>query len=344
MPEFTGTYAWLARDPERARRTAAALNLDMVGQDQDQCGSALLIESPPAFAASFAEALLDQVRHSADTPVGSYSGPGRYGLTRMARVPYAGGSDHAVWNDPGFGVPCPMLIQWPDRYYHSSHDTPDRTDPESLALAVRCAATWAGTLAAAGPGEVEALATTTARHARLHALAALSCEPDTLELDRAALAGRAAIRSLARLGRAAPAIERDLAWFIAFLERETPWRASEPPPPSGRVPHRAFAAPLHYHRHLVAGHAALPAETREWLRRLDRDTPDAHVVFELAWFLCDGRRDFAELAAAVRTETGRDVGGPITEFFEILERLGALHWQPVTEARWNTSPRATATR
>ena len=44
---------------------------------------------------------------------------------------YSGGSDHALWLDPGIGVPCPLLIQWPDRFYHSSLDGPGRCDPVS---------------------------------------------------------------------------------------------------------------------------------------------------------------------------------------------------------------------
>ena len=60
---------------------------------------------------------------------------------------YGGGSDHAVWLDPAVGVPASLIIQWPDRVYHSNYDTPECCDPRSLAHAARiaCAAalTWA---------------------------------------------------------------------------------------------------------------------------------------------------------------------------------------------------------
>src|SRR5439155_1242169 len=130
----------------RAAQLVAGVNLDMVGESQELCGSTFLIEHPPCFAASFAEELLGRIRAEAVDWVRSYSGPGHYSLVRMAEVPYSGGSDHAVLNDPQVFVPCPMLIQWPDRFYHSSHDTPDKTDPRSLELAVRCAATYAAPL------------------------------------------------------------------------------------------------------------------------------------------------------------------------------------------------------
>src|SRR6185369_16691866 len=97
--------------------------------------------------------------------VTSFSGPGHYGLVRHAEVPYSGGSDHAVFVDPSIGVPCPLLIHWPDRYYHSSYDTADRVDPRALALSVRCAATYAWTLATTGADEAAALAELVARGA-----------------------------------------------------------------------------------------------------------------------------------------------------------------------------------
>jgi hypothetical protein len=46
-----------------------------------------------------------------------------------------------------------MLIQWPDRFYHTSADTPDRTDHQSLARAGSLAAAYAYWLATAGVEE-----------------------------------------------------------------------------------------------------------------------------------------------------------------------------------------------
>ncbi|HEY6865793.1 MAG TPA: DUF4910 domain-containing protein, partial [Candidatus Eisenbacteria bacterium] len=180
VPELTGTYAYLGSGDEaagsggsaRAARTVAAVNLDMVGEDQARCGSTLLVEHPPCFSGSFAEELLVRIRARAPDWVTSYSGPGHFSLVRMAEVPFGGGSDHAVLVDPAIGVPCPMLIQWPDRFYHSSHDTPDKCDPDSLALAARCAATYAGFLATAGARERAWLLAATARGARRRLIAA----------------------------------------------------------------------------------------------------------------------------------------------------------------------------
>ena len=51
-PEMYGTYAYLASDEQRIARTLAAINLDMVGENQELCGSSFLVERlPQAMAA-----------------------------------------------------------------------------------------------------------------------------------------------------------------------------------------------------------------------------------------------------------------------------------------------------
>ena len=43
-----------------------------------------------------------------------------------------GASDHEVFNDWGVQVPGIMMIDWPDRWYHTSGDHVDKTDPTQL--------------------------------------------------------------------------------------------------------------------------------------------------------------------------------------------------------------------
>src|SRR5262249_27423430 len=109
MPEFTGTYAWRALHPGLARDTVAAVNLDMVGQSQDDCGSPLLLEMAPPFLGSFADELLARIRSAAQdwneagaggAPGADAGAGGSHAAMRLAEVPYSGGSDHALWLDP----------------------------------------------------------------------------------------------------------------------------------------------------------------------------------------------------------------------------------------------------
>lgn len=326
VPEITGTHAWLAHDPARARGLAAALNLDMVGERQDDCGSVFLLEHPPCFAASFAEELVQAIRERAVDWISSYSGPGHYGHTRMAEVPYGAGSDHGVLCDPAVGVPCPMLIQWPDRYYHSSLDTPDRTDPASLALAARTAAAFAAIAADGSDATREGITGLVARGARRRLLRALDGDDAARLGARERVRGDRAIASLARIGVRADAIGRAAAAWAAFAHAEAGPAAPGIRADAERVPRRNLAAPLHSQRFLLAGWDTLPAAGREAWIADEADTPDGALLADIAWSACDGRRTLAEIVELVRLESGRQAPEFIERFFGRVEGLGLLAW------------------
>ncbi len=332
VPEFTGTCAWLARERSRAQDILAAVNLDMVGEDQSQTGSTFLIEHGPYFCASFAEDLLERLRQASLEWVTSYSGAGHFSMMRSAQVPFGGGSDHSALLDPRVGIPCPMLIQWPDRYYHSSYDTPDRCDPRSLELAIRMASGYAAFLAAAGEREVAWLAGVVERAARVRALHALDGDDPCRARERERLRGKSALRSLRRLGWSTEQAEAAADRFESFVEREAapvaPLRepAAESGPSGPRVPRRRLGLALPYPRHLMPGWAELAREEQHAWRSLERDTPDAHLLCDVAWFACDGRRSLDEIVRIVRLETGREAGAFLERFFEVASRMGMCDW------------------
>jgi len=348
LPELTGTHAFFARDREQSARITAALNLDMVGEHQERCGSTLLIEHPPAWAASFAEPLLSHIRREAVDWVTSFSGPGHYSMTRMAEIPYDGGSDHAVFVDPAIGVPCPMLIQWPDRFYHSSHDTPDKTDPGSLALAARCAAVYAGFVAGAGEREAAWIADRVAHDARVRLLQALDGRDAPRATRREILRGERAIASLKRLGVRSSRLEEAQREFLSFVEREAPISAAAPRAHHGekdaRRPRRAIPAPLSHPRRLLPGWSELALEMREAWRRREMQTPSAARITELAWLACDGRRTLDEIEDLVWLESGLEAREHIRSFFGLTAQLGISDWVPEEEAAWNPSAPGTAGR
>ncbi len=347
VPELTGTFAWLAQDGARAHRTVAALNLDMVGEHQERCGSTFLLEHPPCFAGSFAEELLLRIREQAVDWVPSYSGPGYYSMTRMAEVPYSGGSDHAVLLDPAVGIPCPMLIQWPDRYYHSSHDTPDKCDPRSLALAARCAATYVAFLATAAEHELPWLEGAVARGARRRLLQAADAPDHRRAVEREWVRGQAALGSLVRLGVPAERLARQRAALEAFARVEAGWEpgTSAPAATGRRVrPVRRLAAPLHYQRHLLPGWSALPRATRERWRALESATADAPTLAELAWQACDRGRTLDQIAAQVWLETGRHEPEFLERFFALAGKLGLCAMVEEEGEAWSSREPDTATR
>lgn len=153
VPEMTGTYAYLASHEDEIERMVAGLNLDMVGQNQELCGSSFLIECPPQAMPSFAPYLLERLREEFLGETSAFGGTGAYALFRHAVTPFSGGSDHYILSDPTVGVPTPMIIQWPDKFYHTSQDTPDKVDPAMLSRVGSLAATYAYFLANAGREE-----------------------------------------------------------------------------------------------------------------------------------------------------------------------------------------------
>ncbi|MFB0508885.1 MAG: DUF4910 domain-containing protein, partial [bacterium] len=147
VPEMTGTYCYLATNPKRIKKTIAGLNLDMVGQNQDLCKSSFLIEQPPLAMPSYCAELLERVREELISEVPTHGSMGGYALFRYAVSPFSGGSDHYILSDPSVGIPCPMLIQWPDMFYHTSMDTLEKVDPKSLLTVGTISAAYAYFLA-----------------------------------------------------------------------------------------------------------------------------------------------------------------------------------------------------
>ncbi|NCC37533.1 MAG: DUF4910 domain-containing protein, partial [Chloroflexia bacterium] len=158
MPEMTGTYLYLARHEGRIERTVAALNLDMVGADQSRCGSInTIIHTPdalPSFVGDLLEAIRTGMHGVSDTLYGRTEPP----LLRMASAPFSNGSDHYILADPTVGIPTPLIIEWPDRFYHTTADTLDQVSAITLQHNMTLAGTYLAFLANAGSREATWLA------------------------------------------------------------------------------------------------------------------------------------------------------------------------------------------
>ncbi|MCL6450313.1 MAG: DUF4910 domain-containing protein [Acetobacteraceae bacterium] len=150
VPEMTGTFAFLSSREDSIPRWVAGLNLDMVGENHDLCRSAMLAEMPPRALPSFAGVLAARLLKVAVGWVAAHAGENPIPSIRHHVMPFAGGSDHFILSDPTVNVPTPMIIQWPDRFYHSSQDTPDKCDPAMLAKVAALAGTYLQFLADAG--------------------------------------------------------------------------------------------------------------------------------------------------------------------------------------------------
>ncbi len=115
IPEMYGTIAYLT---DHNIDFAYGVNLDMVGENQNITGSYLDIVSPPWSLPSFIGELLSS----------NLENPG----FKRNEGHYTSGSDHYIFDDSTVSVPFTSLTQWPDRFYHSSEDTVDKSSVESL--------------------------------------------------------------------------------------------------------------------------------------------------------------------------------------------------------------------
>jgi aminopeptidase-like protein len=158
MPEMTGSFAYLSRHEEEIPHMIAGLNLDMVGEDQNQTGSVLVMERPPDATVSFTTDLIERLRAMVFDEVKGHTGLGGYSYIRYATTSFSGGSDHYIFSDPTVGVPMPMLNQWPDKFYHTSADTLDKVSVESLEKAGTLATAYTYFLAMAEQQEATWLA------------------------------------------------------------------------------------------------------------------------------------------------------------------------------------------
>lgn len=211
-PEFVGLAAYLHTRGEQPgwERPLMAVNLDMVGEDQRQCGGPLIIEHCPDYLPHFVNALADAVVGALPQASRSYSGAVPCDVWAWRSTPYVGASDHGLLVDRSVGCPAIQLGHWPDRYNHSAADSLDKVDPQELR---RSAAIAASVLYVAcddpDPDRAEGLAHLVSRWVAQRMVACLPSPADPVRtgasdrarrLERAHDVGVGALRSLLEIG------------------------------------------------------------------------------------------------------------------------------------------------
>ncbi|MEM3700462.1 MAG: DUF4910 domain-containing protein [Candidatus Bathyarchaeia archaeon] len=132
VPENMGSAAYLSKHEELYSKLVAGINLDMVGQDQELCKSTLTLDKTPDSLPSY---LNDYVFSLIEQSVKEFDSQTMFGASSTFRYcvsTFSGGSDHVQFNNSTVRVPCVMLLQWPDLYYHTSMDTIDKVSADTL--------------------------------------------------------------------------------------------------------------------------------------------------------------------------------------------------------------------
>lgn len=162
VPEFSGTIPWVNSHLAEVKRAVCDLNIDMAGIRLRANKSFFCLNRSGYSTANPANDVMESCfRYVGESNVeGITDGLGRRGFSRRIISPTGtddpfyyrimslhGSSDNAVFNGWGVGVPGLKMITWPDGYYHSSEDNPDKCDPTQLRRAVVIAASGAYILA-----------------------------------------------------------------------------------------------------------------------------------------------------------------------------------------------------
>lgn len=164
VPEFSGTIPWANSHHDIIMNALCDINLDMVGLRLRDNKSFMYLHRSGYSTAHFVNDVLENYyRYVGETnSEGITDDLGRRGFAKRIVSPTGtddpfyykisslhGSSDNAVFNDWGIGVPGVKMITWPDNYYHTSEDTPDKCDPTQLRRAIIIAAAGAYTMASA---------------------------------------------------------------------------------------------------------------------------------------------------------------------------------------------------
>ena len=165
VPEFEGTIPWVNMHLSKVKNAVCNLNLDMVGlRLRDSKSFMCLYRSGYSTAHYVNDVMESYYRYTGETnSEGITDELGRRGFKKRIVSPTGtddpfyyriqslhGSSDNAVFNDWTVNIPGIKMGTWPDIYYHSSEDNPDKCDPTQLRRAVFISAAGAYTLALGG--------------------------------------------------------------------------------------------------------------------------------------------------------------------------------------------------
>jgi Zn-dependent M28 family amino/carboxypeptidase len=163
VPEYSGTIPWVNAHKDIMSRTLCNINLDMVGLHLKSNNSFFslmrttfgnphyindVLENYFVYMGEVNREILanrsnNKIVNQIIAPSGTED-PFYYQIEQ-----HYGASDHEVFNHWSTHVPGVMLITWPDMYYHTSEDLPNKLDPTQLKRAAVISAAGAYNIASA---------------------------------------------------------------------------------------------------------------------------------------------------------------------------------------------------
>ena len=362
VPEMSGSYTHLAANEENIEKMLAAINLDMVGEKQSETASTFIVERTPESTPSYVNSLLETIFEETQRDVENLGGSGKYALFRHTVTPFSGGSDHYIYSDPTVDVACPMIIQWPDKYWHTSYDTMDKVDPEMLKKAALLTATYAYTIANADETTALWIASQTYSKEKQLVLERLQREiteatnkPESIPSKEELLVKRVdywieqssrAIKSVKKLAPNYDSLDIETSSMIDDLEStvrdqleigqkvlekvlKTSGLTPEPQdkPEEDILKDASKMIPERIYRGPVSTRyweRQMSEEDREGFRKLGKDYENCRTLGTLALYWTDGDRNLQEIGELVELETGRTNLEYLMKYFRFLEKMNLI--------------------
>ena len=167
VPEIVGTHAYLNAHPEKEKAIIGTLNFDMEAIRVSQSRSFWVLQRTPdtfpSYINDIAQSVMEYVADISRERVRFRRNITGYAPTQAVESArgskdafyikidkHYGSSDHVTYMQ--HGIPAVMFITWPDMWYHSSEDTPDKQDSTQYK---RAAAVGLGSLAVLASGTNE---------------------------------------------------------------------------------------------------------------------------------------------------------------------------------------------
>ncbi|MBZ5535636.1 MAG: DUF4910 domain-containing protein [Acidobacteriia bacterium] len=162
VPEISGTTAWLRAHEEIRKKLINDINMDMVGEGLQKNNASFVLSRTPDTTPNYLNDVMqsvfefigntnrERVRYRANGYAMSYpiiSSVGSVEPFHFNIDKHYGASDHIIYLNNG--IPATMMGVWPDMWYHSSGDTPDKADPTQMRRAVVLSAMGAYIVASA---------------------------------------------------------------------------------------------------------------------------------------------------------------------------------------------------
>ncbi len=166
-PEIEGTGAILSTRPAYAKNIKAVIHMDMVGGGQITKSVFHVAGAPaslPSFVADIGVTWGKFLNDQTDAYAAGYNYKYAFVSNEGGKEPLQAvlgefhmGSDHDVYSEGSFKIPCIYMHDWPDRYIHTNFDLPGNIDPTKLKRAGFIGGASGYLLATMNDGDVNAI-------------------------------------------------------------------------------------------------------------------------------------------------------------------------------------------